>query len=70
MKLTKLLTYLKNVPSYAGQEDPDITSIEMDSREVKTGSLFVCIKGYTVDGHDYARQAAEKGAAAIVAERE
>lgn len=70
MKLTKLLTYLKNAPSYAGQEDPDITSIEMDSREVKTGSLFVCIKGYTVDGHDYARQAAEKGAAAIVAERE
>ncbi|MCY9266874.1 Mur ligase domain-containing protein, partial [Bacillus licheniformis] len=47
-----------------------MTSIEMDSREVKTGSLFVCIKGYTVDGHDYARQAAEKGAAAIVAERE
>ncbi|MBU8786315.1 UDP-N-acetylmuramoyl-L-alanyl-D-glutamate--2,6-diaminopimelate ligase [Bacillus glycinifermentans] len=70
MKLTKLLTYLKNEPSYKGQEDPDITSIEMDSREVKTGSLFVCIKGYTVDGHDYARQAAEKGAAAIVAERQ
>ncbi|MEK5098193.1 MULTISPECIES: UDP-N-acetylmuramoyl-L-alanyl-D-glutamate--2,6-diaminopimelate ligase [Bacillus] len=70
MKLTKLLTYLKNEPSYKGQEDPDITSIEMDSREVKTGSLFVCIKGYTVDGHDYARQAAEKGAVAIVAERQ
>ncbi|WP_270573312.1 UDP-N-acetylmuramoyl-L-alanyl-D-glutamate--2,6-diaminopimelate ligase [Bacillus glycinifermentans] len=70
MKLTKLLTYLKNEPSYKGQEDPDITSIEMDSREVKTGSLFVCIKGYTVDGHDYARQAADKGAAAIVAERQ
>ena len=70
MKLTKLLTYLKNEPSYNGQEDPDITSIEMDSREVKTGSLFVCIKGYTVDGHEYARQAAERGAAAIVAERE
>ncbi|ATH91323.1 UDP-N-acetylmuramoylalanyl-D-glutamate--2,6-diaminopimelate ligase [Bacillus glycinifermentans] len=70
MKLTKLLTYLKNEPSYKGQEDPDITSIEMDSREVKTGSLFVCIKGYTVDGHDYVRQAADKGAAAIVAERQ
>ncbi|MDA1475647.1 UDP-N-acetylmuramoyl-L-alanyl-D-glutamate--2,6-diaminopimelate ligase [Bacillus changyiensis] len=70
MKLTKLLTYLRNEPSFTGQEDPDITSIEMDSREVKTGSLFVCIKGYTVDGHKYARQAVDKGAVAILAEKQ
>lgn len=42
----------------------------MDSREVKKGSLFVCVKGYTVDGHDFAQKAVENGAAAIVAERE
>ncbi|MED1015075.1 UDP-N-acetylmuramoyl-L-alanyl-D-glutamate--2,6-diaminopimelate ligase [Bacillus atrophaeus] len=70
MKLTKLLTYLTTEPSVNDFHDPDITSIEMDSREVKTGSLFVCVKGYTVDGHDFAQKAVENGATAIVAERE
>lgn len=70
MKLTKLLIYLTTEPSVNDFHDPDITSIEMDSREVKTGSLFVCVKGYTVDGHDFAQKAVENGASAIVAERE
>ncbi|MED3401134.1 UDP-N-acetylmuramoyl-L-alanyl-D-glutamate--2,6-diaminopimelate ligase [Bacillus velezensis] len=70
MKLTKLLTYLMAEPVQNDFHDPDITSIEMDSREVRKGSLFVCIKGYTVDGHDFAQKAAENGAAAIVAEKE
>ncbi|MGZ9791547.1 UDP-N-acetylmuramoyl-L-alanyl-D-glutamate--2,6-diaminopimelate ligase [Bacillus atrophaeus] len=70
MKLTKLLTYLTTEPSVNDFHDPDITSIEMDSREVKTGSLFVCVKGYTVDGHDFAQKAVENGASAIVAEKE
>ncbi|MCY8934917.1 UDP-N-acetylmuramoyl-L-alanyl-D-glutamate--2,6-diaminopimelate ligase [Bacillus atrophaeus] len=70
MKLTKLLTYLTTEPSVNDFHDPDIASIEMDSREVKTGSLFVCVKGYTVDGHDFAQKAVENGASAIVAERE
>lgn len=47
----------------------DITNVANDSRDVKTGSLFVCIKGYTVDGHDYAEEAVAKGAVAIVADR-
>ncbi len=50
-------------------EDPEITSIENDNRKVQKGSLFICIKGYTVDGHDFAASAVEKGAAAILAER-
>ncbi|MGF7533302.1 UDP-N-acetylmuramoyl-L-alanyl-D-glutamate--2,6-diaminopimelate ligase [Bacillus mexicanus] len=70
MKLTKLLTYLTTEPSVNDSQDPEITSIEMDSREVKEGSLFVCVKGYTVDGHDFAQKAVESGAAAIVAEKE
>lgn len=59
MKLTKLLTYLTTEPSVNDSQDPEITSIEMDSREVKKGSLFVCVKGYTVDGHDFAQKAVE-----------
>jgi UDP-N-acetylmuramoyl-L-alanyl-D-glutamate--2,6-diaminopimelate ligase len=68
MKLKELLTYLhENLIEL--NENPDITSIEMDSREVKNGSLFICINGYTVDGHDFAGKAIENGAAAILAER-
>lgn len=50
-------------------EDLEITSLEMDSREVAAGSLFICINGYTVDGHDFAKSAVENGACAIVAEK-
>lgn len=49
-------------------ENPSITSVETDSRMVKPGSLFVCLKGYTVDGHDFVEQAVENGASAIIAE--
>ncbi|OAN14795.1 UDP-N-acetylmuramoyl-L-alanyl-D-glutamate--2,6-diaminopimelate ligase [Exiguobacterium undae] len=50
------------------EEDPIVTSIETDSRQVTTGSLFICVRGYTVDGHQYAREATENGAVAILAE--
>jgi len=46
-----------------------VTSLTTDSRDVKPGTLFVAIKGYTVDGHDYAKQAEAQGAVAIVSER-
>lgn len=46
----------------------DITSIAYDSRKVKDGGVFVCIKGYETDGHKYAQAAAKNGAAVIVAE--
>ncbi|MFD3448041.1 UDP-N-acetylmuramoyl-L-alanyl-D-glutamate--2,6-diaminopimelate ligase [Microbacteriaceae bacterium 4G12] len=68
MKLHTLLSCLHsfvNIP----EENPEIVSIEMDSRQVKQGSLFVCINGFTVDGHEFAAKAVEQGAVAIVAER-
>ncbi|WP_090397290.1 UDP-N-acetylmuramoyl-L-alanyl-D-glutamate--2,6-diaminopimelate ligase [Natribacillus halophilus] len=48
--------------------NPPISSVEMDSRLVKAGALFVALRGFTVDGHHYVREAVEKGAAAVVAE--
>ena len=48
-------------------ENPEITSIEMITVSVKEGSLFVCVKGYTVDGHDFAKSAVEMGRVAILA---
>ena len=43
---------------------------ETDSRNVKPGSVFVAIKGHTVDGHDYVDKAIQNGAIEIIAEKE
>ncbi|USK36230.1 UDP-N-acetylmuramoyl-L-alanyl-D-glutamate--2,6-diaminopimelate ligase [Bacillus sp. F19] len=68
MKLQTLLSQLQNMKLNVN-ENPEILSIEMDSREVKEGSLFICISGYTVDGHDYAEQAVSRGASAVLSEK-
>ncbi|WP_456275587.1 UDP-N-acetylmuramoyl-L-alanyl-D-glutamate--2,6-diaminopimelate ligase [Bacillus sp. AK128] len=68
MNLQTLLSQL-HFYTYHSEENPAISSIEMDSREVKPGSLFICVKGYTVDGHDFVEQAIKKGAVAIIAEK-
>lgn len=68
MKLHTLLANLHSIVKYEG-DNPDITSIENDNRKCKEGSLFVCIKGYTVDGHDFAKAAVDNGAVAVLAER-
>ena len=46
----------------------EITSLAYDSREVRPGGLFFCVKGFKSDGHDFAAQAVEQGAAALVVE--
>ena len=63
----KLSDILKNV-DYTAQTslDPDITDLIYDSRKVKEGTAFFCLKGYTSNGHDYAKSAVEMGAAALV----
>ncbi|HIU63554.1 MAG TPA: UDP-N-acetylmuramoyl-tripeptide--D-alanyl-D-alanine ligase [Candidatus Avacidaminococcus intestinavium] len=53
-------------------EDPsqEFSAVITDSRDVPAGSLFVALKGEKFDGHDYCQQAVEKGAAAVLTERE
>ena len=46
-----------------------LTGGASDNRLVKKGDIFVCIKGNTVDGHDFAQDALERGALAVLAER-
>lgn len=58
------------VKKVIGQLPTNIKDIEIDSRSVQPKSLFICIKGFTVDGHDYAQKAVDAGATVIVAERE
>ena len=50
--------------------DADVSALTMDSRTVVPGSVFFCVDGRTTDGHQYAAQAAEKGAVCIVHEKE
>ena len=58
---------LRGLGALAG--DPEIASEVTDSREAGPGSLFVCIRGERVDGHDYALRALEAGAAGVVVQR-
>ncbi|WP_047151550.1 UDP-N-acetylmuramoyl-L-alanyl-D-glutamate--2,6-diaminopimelate ligase [Aneurinibacillus tyrosinisolvens] len=53
-----------------GDVDIEITGIQVDSRKVKPGDLFVCLPGFTVDGHEYAEKAVAAGASAVLAQRE
>ncbi len=66
MKLCELLKDVKVI----GNEEVNISGITFDSREVRAGYLFICIPGFKVDGHDYAAQAIDKGAVALLAEHE
>ena len=51
-------------------DDLEVKGISTDNRLVQPGDLFICIKGYTVAGHRFAKQAEEAGAVAIVCEHE
>ena len=65
MKLSQLLKGIEVKNSYTDVEVCDVTQ---DSRLVKEGYLFICIKGATFDGHSVAKEMLEKGAAAVVCE--
>src|SRR5438067_8714577 len=53
-----------------GPLDRVVESIAYDSRRVQRNGLFVALRGQKVDGHEFIEQAIEKGATAIVSERE
>ena len=69
MKLEVMLDRLE----YAlvqGRADLDVRALVYDSRKVSEGSLFVCMKGTSFDGHAYVPQAMAAGAAAVVIEED
>jgi len=53
-----------------GRDDIDITGVTYDSRKSLPGYLFVCIEGFSTDGHKYAQQAVDNGAVALVVEKD
>lgn len=64
MKLKDLLINIEY--TVKNNINPEITDIIYDSRKVTNGCVFVCLKGYTSDGHKYAKSAVDNGAAALV----
>ena len=64
MKLSELLKNVKYTTVQGG--DPEISDLVYDSRKAARGTAFVCLKGYTSDGHKFAQSAVEKGASALV----
>ena len=56
--------------SHADLIDMDIESIHYRAQEVQPGGMFVAIKGQTADGHNFMHQALQKGAVAVVIQKE
>ena len=67
MKLEELLKKI-SVKTIEGPADVDIVGVDIDSRKVGPGHLFVAIKGTQTDGHQYIAKAIELGAVAILCE--
>ncbi len=67
MNLSTLIRSI-HVTAVAGDLEKEITGIQIDSRLIGEGQLFVAIRGTQVDGHKYIRKAIEKGATAILCE--
>ena len=67
MKLSELLKNIKPT-AVVGDCETEITGVEIDSRKVETGCLFVAMKGTQVDGHRFIPKAIEQGAAAVLCE--
>ena len=67
MKLNDLLKNIKPL-NIVGNTDKDIKGINIDSRKIEQGHLFVAIKGTQTDGHKFIEKAIELGASAVLLE--
>lgn len=65
MKLKDLIQAIQPV-EVSGSTDVEITGLDIDSRKVAAGHLFIAVRGTQTDGHAYIGSALDKGASAIV----
>jgi UDP-N-acetylmuramoyl-L-alanyl-D-glutamate--2,6-diaminopimelate ligase len=68
MDLERLVTALAPL-EVRGGAPTDVTDLAYDARAVRPGALFFCVPGQRADGHEFAAEAVERGAAALVVER-
>jgi UDP-N-acetylmuramoyl-L-alanyl-D-glutamate--2,6-diaminopimelate ligase len=69
MRLDELVAELPGA-RIVGDPTTEIRELAYDSRKVEPGTLFFCVVGEKVDGHEFGPRAVEEGAAALVVERE
>ena len=67
MKLNELLKAIQPI-QVVGASDIEITGVNIDSRQVEAGHLFMAMRGTQADGHAYIPAAIEKGAIAVLCE--
>ena len=67
MKLREILVGIEGL-KVRGNLDIEITHLDKDSRNIKESGLFVAIKGFEADGHEYVETAVKQGAVAVVLE--
>ena len=67
MKLSELLKNVKTI-ACQGNLDVEIKDVNIDSRKIESGHLFIAMKGTQVDGHKFINKAIESGAVAILLE--
>ena len=67
MKLNELLKDIKPI-QIIGDGEVEITGVNIDSRKIQNGHLFIAMKGTQVDGHKYIDKAIELGAKGILCE--
>src|SRR5436190_10204926 len=68
MQLERLIAALAPTDVVGGAA-VEIRELAYDAREVPRGALFFCVPGAVADGHDFAAEAVDRGAAALVVER-
>ena len=68
MKLNEILSKVKPL-DIVGNAEVEITGVNIDSRRIEKGRLFVAIRGTQVDGHSFIQKATDLGAAAILCEQ-
>jgi UDP-N-acetylmuramoyl-L-alanyl-D-glutamate--2,6-diaminopimelate ligase len=68
MDLERLVTALAPL-EVRGGAPTDVTDLAYDTRSVVPGAVFFCVPGERADGHDFAAEAVERGAVALVVER-
>ena len=68
MRLNNLTRDIQFIQLILPKNEVDITGVNIDSRQVKEGDMFIAMRGTQVDGHKYISTAEEQGAVAIVCE--
>ncbi len=68
MQLSELLNSISVIQTTGNPADRKVTGIEYDSRKVTDGSVFVAMKGFNTDGHNFIKDALNRKASAIVLE--